>query len=139
LTVYKKPADIIGPKTIIELWIGRKTGSIDGVSWVLDVPPQILKRFIAEAFRFKVEYDSTDQSITITSGTTMVYLQLNNNEATVSLIEDGQKKIKFVMLETPPVIQKGRTLVPVRFIAEAFGARVDWSSKEQKITISMKK
>jgi hypothetical protein len=146
LTVYKKPADIIGPKTVIELWIGRKTATIDGTSWVLDVPPQILKgrtvvpiRFIAEAFRFKVVYEAMDQSITITSGTTMVYLQINNTEATVSLIEDGKPKIKFVMLETPPIIQKGRTLVPVRFIAEAFGARVDWSSKEQKITITMKK
>jgi hypothetical protein len=146
LTVYKRPPDIAGPKTIIELWIGRKMGSIDGISWVLDVPPQILKgrtfvpiRFIAEAFRFKVEYNSADQSITITSGTTLVYLQINNTEATVKLVEDGKNKIKFVMLEAPPFIQNGRTLVPVRLIAEAFGARVDWSSKEQKITITMKK
>lgn len=146
LTVYRKPPEIDGPKTVITLWIGKKNALIDTSSWTLDVPPQILKgrtvvpiRFIAEAFQFKVAYEAMDQSITITSGTTMVYLQINNNEATVTLVEDGKPKIKFVMLEAPPIIQKGRTLVPVRFIAEAFGARVDWNSKEQKITITMKK
>jgi len=146
LTVYRKPPDIVGPKTVLELWIGKKTALVDGVSWPLDVPPQIAKgrtvvpvRFIAEAFRYKIVYDSVDQSITITFGTTLVYMQINNTEATVSLIEDGKKKIKFVMLEAPPFIQNGRTLVPVRFVAEAFGARVDWNSKEQKITITLKK
>jgi hypothetical protein len=30
----------------------------------------------------------------------------------------------------------GRTLVPLRFIAEAFGAKVDWIPEERKVIIT---
>ena len=40
-------------------------------------------------------------------------------------------------LEAPPYITKeGRTMVPVRFISEAFGAKVGWDAKEKKVTIT---
>lgn len=34
-----------------------------------------------------------------------------------------------------PFISNGRTLVPVRFIAESLGAKVDWSQSKQEVTI----
>ncbi|MCK5848638.1 MAG: SpoIID/LytB domain-containing protein [Caldisericia bacterium] len=44
-------------------------------------------------------------------------------------------KNKSVLLDSAPFTEKGRTMVPLRFIAESFGAKVDWSEIEQKITI----
>lgn len=42
-----------------------------------------------------------------------------------------------VELEAPPYITKeGRTMVPVRFVSEAFGANVKWDAKEKKVTIT---
>jgi len=41
-----------------------------------------------------------------------------------------------VMLEAPPVIQNGRTLVPLRFLGENLDATVEWDAKEQKITMT---
>jgi len=35
------------------------------------------------------------------------------------------------------VIANGRTLVPVRFVSEAFGATVEWNSKTKEIRITM--
>ena len=37
-------------------------------------------------------------------------------------------------LEQPPVIQDGRTLVPLRFIGEALGASIDWDSDSRTVT-----
>ena len=53
-------------------------------------------------------------------------------------------------LEVKPVIKNGRTLVPVRFVAESLGARVDWEAgtstaiislgdKQVKLTVGSKK
>lgn len=44
---------------------------------------------------------------------------------------DGQP----VMLDVPPEIKQGRTLVPLRFIAEAMGAEVSYDPGPKKITI----
>jgi len=38
--------------------------------------------------------------------------------------------------DTPPVIKDGRTLVPVRTIAEAFEATVRWDPVERKVMVS---
>ncbi len=38
-------------------------------------------------------------------------------------------------LDVPPVIKDGRTLVPIRFIAEGFGSYVFWFNKDKKVTI----
>ena len=39
-------------------------------------------------------------------------------------------------LDAPPFIEKGVTLVPLRFISEVFGALVDWNGALQVITIN---
>lgn len=51
--------------------------------------------------------------------------------------KDATINDKPVTLDVPPVIQDGRTLVPLRFISEAFGAKVDWDDKTRSITITM--
>lgn len=63
---------------------------------------------------------------------TMIYavvLHINDFNFTVN---GAQKK-----LDSPPVINNGRTLVPIRAIIEAFGGSVEWIPSEQKITISL--
>lgn len=40
-----------------------------------------------------------------------------------------------VKLDAPPVIQSGRTLVPVRFISEQMGAKVTWDGVKKQVTI----
>jgi len=50
-------------------------------------------------------------------------------------IYDPIKGLKTYDLETSPTIKNGRTLVPVRFIAEAFGAKVNYDGQNRKITI----
>nr|AIA86098.1 Cu_amine_oxidN1 [uncultured Thermosediminibacter sp.] len=42
---------------------------------------------------------------------------------------------KSVTLDTAPVIENGRTLVPVRFLAESLGAQVGWDNASQTVVI----
>lgn len=60
----------------------------------------------------------------------IVKLIVGNSNATVN-----GKQIK---LDVPPKVEKGRTLVPLRFIAEALGAKVDYEPKTQTITLTLK-
>ena len=61
---------------------------------------------------------------------TRVTLQINN---TIARIND-----KIVTLDAPPTIINGRTMVPIRFISEAFGATVDWDNATRTVTIKLK-
>ncbi len=38
--------------------------------------------------------------------------------------------------EVKPIVQNGRTLIPVRFVAEKFGARVGWDDATQTVTVN---
>lgn len=49
----------------------------------------------------------------------------------INLVIEGKK----VEADVPPVIKDGRTLVPVRVIAEQMGAKVDWNQASQTATI----
>jgi len=44
---------------------------------------------------------------------------------------------KSTTLDQAPVIVNGRTMVPIRFISEAFGATVDWNSQTREATIKL--
>ena len=44
---------------------------------------------------------------------------------------------KSTTLDQAPVIVNGRTLVPIRFISEAFGASVDWNNSTREATIKL--
>jgi len=74
--------------------------------------------------------NETSKKITILyKRRTIIRLQIGN---LMAVIND-----KTVILELAPFIESGRTLVPLRFVAETFGANVGWEDKEQKITITL--
>lgn len=57
----------------------------------------------------------------------VIVLQIGNKTAEV--------QGKSVTVDPPPYIRNGATLVPLRFISEAFGAVIDWQPKAGKGTI----
>lgn len=60
--------------------------------------------------------------------TSLIKLQVNNKKASVNGVEH--------ILDVPPTIVNGRTLVPIRFISEALGAQVQWNAKDRSVTIN---
>jgi len=125
-------------EVVIKLNIGSRTAYIDYKKITLDAPPEIYKsrtivplRFIGEAFGAEVEWEASTSTIDIYFPLKQINIRLRigNNYAEI----DNKR----VNLEIPPIIKNGRTLVPIRFIVEAFGANVDWNAKTQGITITL--
>jgi hypothetical protein len=118
----------------VKLTINSKNAIINGNKTNLDVPPQTIKgntmvplRFIAEAFGCQVNWNASEKKITINRGSFEMFLWMDKTKALVN----GQERT----LKAPPTSVKGKTLVPLRFIAEAFGATVNFNSKTQEIDI----
>jgi hypothetical protein len=119
---------------IVKLTIGDKTAYVGNNSVTLDSPPIIKNsrtlvplRFISQAFGAKVQWDGAIKVITIIHNFHMIQLQINSKIVTV----DGAIE----KIDSPPIIKNNRTLVPLRFISQAFGAKVQWDGKTKTITL----
>lgn len=87
-------------------------------------------RTIFEAMGMTVGWDGTTSTITATGNGNSISMRINETTATVN--------DKTLTMDVPPKIVDGRTLVPVRFIAESLGAEVDWDEKNRIVNINTK-
>lgn len=85
-------------------------------------------RAIFEALGATVNWDAPNKTVQSMRGSTKVVLKIGSLHPTVN----G----KDCPLEVPAKIMNGRTLVPLRFVAEAFGSQVEWDAASQTIHIS---
>ena len=122
-------------KTEVKLTIGSTTAYVNGQAKTLDVAPVIENsrtlmplRFIAEAMGATVEWDGATSTATLTEGETKVVITLGSTTAYVN----GTAKT----LDAPAESRNGRTLLPVRFIAESFGAQVAWDGSTSTATLT---
>jgi len=88
-------------------------------------------RAIFEAMGATVDWDSETRTIFASRKDRSIKLFIDKSIALV----DNQE----VLLEAPAIIFKERTLVPLRFIGEAFDGIVDWNSKTKTVAISLAK
>lgn len=125
-------------RTLIRLQVGNRTAMINDATKTLQVAPINTKgvvtvplRFIGEAFGATVEWEPVFRVVRIQLDTTVIYLQIGSNYASVN----GKK----VALQGPASIVSGTTMVPIRFISEAFNAQVVWNAPTQGIDITYPK
>lgn len=85
-------------------------------------------RAVCEAMGLAVEWDQENQTVTASKDGTIVKLTIDETTATVN----G----KPCELEVPAKIVSDRTLVPVRFLAEAFQLSVDWDNDTRTVVIT---
>lgn len=108
--------------------------TVNGVRMVFEVPPYIENgrtfvslRAVAQMLSYEVEWDGEEKRIDIKDGTNTVTLKVGSNEYFVN----GDK----FAADIPPHIKENRTMVPIRFIAEAFGCAVDWVPETETVEI----
>jgi hypothetical protein len=65
--------------------------------------------------------------------TKQITMLLKQNSSLVQLSDQDP-----VNLDVAPYIQGGRTFVPLRFIGESFGAKVEWFAEEKKIIYTLR-
>jgi len=85
-------------------------------------------RDIFEALGAQVRWDNLTRGITAQRGATTVGMQIGNRFATIN----GRRAV----LEQAPILYRGSTLVPLRFVSEAMGAQVGWNNSLQLVSIS---
>src|SRR5687767_14342814 len=85
-------------------------------------------RAIFEALGATVAWNPRTRTINAQRDATTVAMKIGQRRATVS----GQT----VMLDQPPRIYRGSTLVPLRFVGEALGAVVQWTPGQNTIFIT---
>ena len=108
---------------------------LDGLDLYFDVEPKIIDgrtmvpmRKIFEALGADISWDGNARKVTAVRGSIIVELTIGNDTALVN----G----KPVKLEALAVIEEGRSLVPLRFVAEALGCRVSWDSEKRRVAIA---
>lgn len=139
---FKMPAADVsvtvgGQKSVgyIQLTIGNVVAEVFGKNVVNDVPPVIRNertmlpaRFIAEALGATVTWNEPDQKVMIVKEGIALEIFINEPFAVVN----GTP----VELDSPAFIEKDRTYLPMRFIAENLGATVVWGAADQTIRIT---
>ncbi len=144
IKIYLSFTVVSSSATTIKLKIGSYSAYINGKETFLDAPPFIMEsagrtlvplRFISEAFNAKVEWDAKEYKVTIRKDPTEHHPPL--------LIElwIGKKCVDVNLKEqtidvAPVIIPPGRTMVPIRFIAETFGSEVQWKPNTKEIIIA---
>lgn len=107
---------------------------VEGVPLDMEVPPVIVEgrtlvavRFIGEAVGGQVEWDPERRAVTVSTGKDTVILTIGRREA---LVNDEP-----VAMEVPALLVANRTMVPLRFIAEALDCTVEWDDATRTANI----
>lgn len=106
----------------------------------IDVPPQIIEgrtflpiRCVAEPLGASIQWDPIEKKVTLILKEITLELWIGKNFAKVNgasiPIDPNNPKVV-------PMIIQGRTMLPVRFVAENLGCKVDWNSQTKTIVIT---
>jgi len=111
------------------------TVAINGDKIYFDVKPVIISgstlvpaKTILERLGFEIEWDNSTKTVTGKNSDKVIKLVINNINATIN----G----KTTKLDVPARIIGGRTMVPLRFIAESTGASVYWIKETKSVLIN---
>lgn len=107
---------------------------IDGQAAITPVPPvQISGNVLVPAREVfsvtgaQVEWRSSEQSVYVHNDKHLIVLKINSNEAWV----DGETKL----LAMPAKLINDKVMIPIRFISEALGYSVNWSSEDYAVYV----
>ena len=87
-------------------------------------------RAVVEEIGGSVEWDADTRTVGLQSGDNSIKLEIDSTTAYLNN--------EPYTLDPPPAIIGGRTMLPIRFIAESFGLEVNWNGEEQTVTIVKK-
>ncbi len=103
----------------ITITLNGKEIQTDVKPYIKDARTLVPIRFISEALDYDVEWDEAARKVTIKNDSKKIELTIDKKDV---LIDDDI----VVTNDVAPEITGDRTFVPVRFIAENFGVKVDW-------------
>lgn len=126
-------------ETVVKLSIDSEIALVGEQAITLDSPPIIKNgrtlvpiRAIVEALGGSIAWHETERKVTITLKDRTIELWIGKPQAkangVLKWIDETNHKVM-------PEIINGRAMLPLRFISEALGAKVDWDNATKTITI----
>lgn len=89
-------------------------------------------RAIAEHYGWSVDWKAETKCVTIENESVKIEITIGDNLMRVIPVEGLKNGIS---LDVPACILNGRTMLPVRAVAEAMGVTVDWNQEEQCVIL----
>lgn len=118
----------------IEVYVNEKLIEFDVPPQIIDSRTMIPFRYVANTFGAEVDYFEENGEKIVTAKLPGKDLKLVVGNPVATLTESGTEKI--IGFDVAPlIVPEGRTLVPVRLIAEAFGCSVGWNGDERQVII----
>ena len=124
---------------ILKFQIGNRVMLVNDTQLEMDVAPTIIEgrtllpiRYVAEPLGAIVGWDGYERKVTVSLDDIFIELWIGKSSARVN------GEYKFIDPDNPkivPLILNGRTMLPVRFVAENLGCRVEWSGVTRTVTI----
>lgn len=132
-----------GEKATLRFYVNNKVSYVNGHSAPMDVTPVIINgrtllpvKYVAQPLGAAIKWDGVEQKVSLSMGGTIIEMWINNNTAQINgssvMIDPSNSAVM------PTVIPPGRTMLPLRFIAENLGCDVSWNKDLQEITITKK-
>ncbi|MFX3634757.1 MAG: N-acetylmuramoyl-L-alanine amidase [Candidatus Pristimantibacillus sp.] len=84
-------------------------------------------RVVSEELGYKVGWSQKDRTVSIQNSNNEMLLTVDKQEATVNK--------ELITMDVAATIKKGITLVPLRFIGESMGLKVEWNSKTYSVNL----
>lgn len=126
--VVQVGSNIGGYKSVVAGSETDKLLTFDAAPFIKDGSTLVPLRFVSEGLGAKVDYDNFTQMVTLDFGNKTIKLKSGFKTAVI----DG----KSVDLPVAPEIVNGSMVVPLRFVSENFGAKVEWSQSTQIVTVT---
>jgi hypothetical protein len=127
-------------QTVLVFTIGSTDYTVNGQSQTMDTAPVITDgrtllpiRFVATPLGATVNWDPAQQMVTVSLNSNTVELWINQATANVN---GAATPIDSTNPAVTPVIAGGRTMLPLRFIAESLGCQVNWDASTQEVTVT---
>lgn len=92
---------------------------------------------ISESLGASVTWNQAEKKVTLKKGN--MAAAMVNNVNMISIFEiDGDKVLssRNVLLDTSVTIINGKTMVPVRVVAETFGVKVEWHARSRTVRLT---
>ena len=126
---------------VVILTVGQTGATVDGSPYTLDTAPYIDAvanrtlvpiRFVSEALGAQVDWKEETRQVVIRETRNGQQVEIILTIGSDQSLVNGAP----VTLDAPAeLLPPGRTFVPLRFISETLGARVDWDDAMESITI----
>ncbi len=127
---------------ILKLQIGNKTVYVNDKPVLIEAAPFVDKnsgrtlvpiRIVAESVGAEIGWEGTERKITLIQGDTIIELWIGKPIAEVN---DVPTPIDVNAPNLSPMVVNGRTVLPLRFVAENLGCAIGWDGATQTITLT---